>query len=142
MKAQVKTAFKSYFVTKKKHLKSRTAFHEALCLPTACSQVPIPISKSTPLFSQPLFFRENFKTKVRINKMTKKYDQKLRPTPSELVYPTMESFEIYGVQITGKCICQSKKLNVEIFIHAPSPRQKSPQILNTSSLAKGNYASP
>ena len=74
--------------------------------------------------------------------MTKKYDQKLRPTPSELVYPTMESFEIYGVQITGKCICQSKKLNVEIFIHALSPRQKSPQILNTSSLAKGNYASP
>ena len=64
MKAQVKTAFKSYFVTKKKHLKSRTAFHEALCLPTACSRVPIPISKSTPLFSQPLFFRENSKQRL------------------------------------------------------------------------------
>ena len=61
--------------------------------------------------------------------MTKKYDQKLRPTPSELVYPTMESFEIYGVQITGKCICQSKKLKVEIFIHAPPPDKNLPRFL-------------
>ena len=56
MKAQVKTAFKSYFVTKKKHLKSRTAFHEALCLPTACSRVPIPISKF--VLTAPLFQRK------------------------------------------------------------------------------------
>ena len=29
-----------------------------------------------------------------------------------------ENFQIYGVQITGKCICKSKKMNLFIFTHA------------------------
>ena len=31
----------------------------------------------------------------------------------------MEKFEIYGVKITGKYICELKKMNLFIFTHAP-----------------------
>ena len=37
-----------------------------------------------------------------------------------------ENLQICGVEITGKCICETK-LNVDIFSHAP--RQNSPQFL-------------
>ena len=30
-----------------------------------------------------------------------------------------EIVQIYGVQIIGKCICEVKKLNIDISIHAP-----------------------
>ena len=46
------------------------------------------------------------------------------------VFPTMvvENLQIYGVLITGKCICKSK--NLDIFTH--SPRQKFlPQVLTS-----------
>ena len=44
------------------------------------------------------------------------------------VYPTMvvEKFQIYSVKITDKYICESKKLNLFIFAHAP--KHNLPQV--------------
>ena len=50
----------------------------------------------------------------------------------KLVYLTMvgEYFQIYGVQITGKCILQVKKMNLNVFTTAF--RQTSPPKILTS----------
>ena len=42
------------------------------------------------------------------------------------LYLTMlgEIFKVHGVQITRKCICESKKMNLFIFTHTPN--QNSP----------------
>ena len=39
----------------------------------------------------------------------------------KLLHTTMVggSFQIYSIQITGKCICKSKKLKIETFTHSP-----------------------
>ena len=50
----------------------------------------------------------------------------------------MKNHHIYGVQITGKCICESKKLNQDIFAHAP--RQKSPLGSYHHPQAEENYS--
>ena len=38
----------------------------------------------------------------------------------------VEKFQIYGVKITEKCLCESKKMNLFIFTHAP--KQNFPQV--------------
>ena len=53
-----------------------------------------------------------------------------------------ENFQIYGVQITGKCIFESKKLKVDFFIYAH--RQNSPLGSNhhPSHYVERNYLFP
>ena len=41
----------------------------------------------------------------------------------------MENFQIYGVQIAGKCICNLKRLSQDILTHAPPPGKLLPQVL-------------
>ena len=52
-----------------------------------------------------------------------------------------EIFQIYGVQITGKCICESTMLNLNIFTHA-SFGKILPQVLINISQAEGNHLPP
>ena len=50
----------------------------------------------------------------------------LSPLSLKPVYPTKvgKIIQVYGIQITKKCICESKKLNVDIFTHAPASSKK------------------
>ena len=51
-----------------------------------------------------------------------------------------QKFQIYGVKITGKYICESKKMNLFNFTHDPS--RTLPQVLTISPQAEGNYSFP
>ena len=59
-------------------------------------------------------------------------------------YPnvTGANFQIYGVEIIGKCICESKKLKVGIFTHAPPREKLSQAFYNNTPQAEENYPSP
>ena len=51
-----------------------------------------------------------------------------------------ENFQIHAVQITGKCICELKKLNLDILlIHPPRP---DPQAFIITTQADRNYIFP
>ena len=52
-----------------------------------------------------------------------------------------ENFQIYGVSINGKMHLQFKKLNLDIFTHAP-PSKDFPQVLTITLQAEGNYRFP
>ena len=52
-----------------------------------------------------------------------------------------ENFQIYGVSINGKMHLQVKKLNLDIFTHAP-PSKDFPQVLTITLQAEGNYRFP
>ena len=111
-------AFLSLSFSHQKTTKSRQALNEIFFNPQCkCAEVPLSaISKSMPPFSvAPLFF-EYINSQVRINKMIKKHTVDYHPGPSVLNFPSnlyippwlVRNVHIYGVQITGECICESK----------------------------------
>ena len=58
------------------------------------------------------------------------------------IYPTMfaEKFQIHGVKITGKYICESKNSICSFLILHPPPKKKtSPRFLSLPLKAEGNY---
>ena len=123
-----------------------------------------------PIFCCPLFSKNYLNPQARINKMIKKYSVDYHRSPSQLTsrihpliflrtprglslqifleffpkpgYSTMvaEKFQIYGVKVTGKYICESKNLTCSFLLMPPSktlpqvfiinPRQK--EITNSS----------
>ena len=54
-----------------------------------------------------------------------------------------EKFQIYSVKITGKYICESKKLNLFIFTHTPKQTPLTPppppHVFIIIPQAEGNY---
>ena len=96
---------------------------------TVCSKSPPYLKISTPLFWCSVFVKKCFDPQVSINKMVNEHSVSYHPSNSNFrsavsasslpkifvefsvnsVYPTMfgKYFQICGVQIIGKCICES-----------------------------------
>ena len=135
MKVQVKRAFKIYFFVTKNFLHFQN-FVLIFFFHTSVQRCLYLLFQNQCLhFLLPLFFEEYLNPQVRINIMVNKHTADCHPSPSQLtlkihpliflwtpkVFISPESFlnfflklfippwcQIYGVQTTGKYICESK----------------------------------
>ena len=106
-----------------------------------------PILKSNPFILLPLFFKEYLNHQVRVNKMVNEHRVNYYFSPSVLtssIHPLIyiqnfcwilcrtcfshhgwEYFQIFGVQIMGRCILLVKKLKIVTLTHAPCTKPSS-----------------
>ena len=159
-KYRSKGLLKLFFVTKKVIKKQTGSVWNFLQLPIpVCRGANTPYFKiNAPIFCCPLFSENYLNTQVRINKRLNKHNVDYHPSLSQLrsrihpvifVWPlkgftflesflnfflnlsTMVSNQIYGVQITGKYICQSKNW-ICLFLFVP-PSKTLPRFLSLTS---------